>query len=106
MPTTSPTPLAAKAPATTRSCQMSPSCGKDRRDAGAGGPAAARQLGPAPRHGAVPDQDAGHVGDGVEGAGRQRADGDAQILARARRGPAAGSDWATRLLQASRRGGP
>ena len=52
---------------------------EDRGDARAGGPAAVRQLGPAPRDGAVADAHAGHVGDRVQRSGRQPADGDAEV---------------------------
>ena len=51
---------------------------KDRRDARAGRPAAARQLGPAPRHGAVADRTPG-TSVMRSGAGWQRADDDAQV---------------------------
>jgi len=51
----------------------------DGGDAGAGGPAASRQVGPAPRHRAMPDHDPGHIGDSVQRTRRQDADGDAQL---------------------------
>ncbi len=62
--------------------------GQDGGDARAGGPAAVWQLGPAPRDGAVADAHAGHVGDGVQRAGGEHADGDAEVAQSAALRPA------------------
>ena len=53
--------------------------GDDGRHACAGDPSAGRGIGLVAPHRRVTDQDAGHVGDGVGGPGRQHADGDAQV---------------------------
>src|SRR5450759_19855 len=57
-------------------------------DARAGGPTAVWQLRPAPRDGAVADAHAGHVGDGVQRAGGEHADGDAEVAQSAALRPA------------------
>src|SRR5450759_19856 len=62
--------------------------GQDGGDARAGGPTAVWQLRPAPRDGAVADAHAGHVGDGVQRAGGEHADGDAEVAQSAALRPA------------------
>ena len=86
MPMTSPTPLAAKAPATTRLCQMSSPCGKIAVTPVRAGPLPCGSSGPPHETVQWPTRDAGHVGDGVQRAGGQNADGDAEV-ARPRPGP-------------------
>ena len=81
----SPAPLRTATPAPERLGHHA--CGRagdDGRHACAGDASAGRRIGLVAPHRRVTDQDAGHVGDGVGGPGRQHADGDAQIARRGR----------------------
>ena len=79
-PETSPAPLSTKAPPASRSMKMLPVGGDDRRDAGAHRALPHHQRpGLASDDGGVPDQHPLHVGDGVEPAGPEAAEGEIQL---------------------------